>query len=103
MWHTYAAFNYLNITCNLSEALKGPGPIEVLKCDPWDCLLLAEMSIFFMWVFLLLASQLYMNIVEGQTTNENINFKKNMGHGHSHGPKVVMVSLKYYYFVDFFN
>jgi len=92
MWHTYAAFNYLNVTCNFVQAMQGDGPLEVLKCDPWDSLLLVEMSIFFIWVFLLLASQLYMNIVEGQTTNESINWKKHAGHGHghSHGPKVTI-------------
>lgn len=90
MWHTYAAFNYLNVTCNFVQAMQGDGPLEVLKCDPWDSLLLVEMSIFFIWVFLLLASQLYMNIVEGQTTNESINWKKHSGHGHSHGPKVTI-------------
>ena len=92
MWHTYAAFNYLNVTCNFVQAMQGDGPLEVLKCDPWDSLLLVEMSIFFIWVFLLLASQLYMNIVEGQTTNESINWKKHSGHGHSHGPKVTIGS-----------
>ena len=94
IWHAYAAINYLEFVCDLSGKLRGPGPIEVLKCDPWDTLLLAEMSIFFIWVFLLLASQLYMNIVEGQTTNENINYKKHTGHGHSHGPKVTIKVLK---------
>lgn len=48
------------------------------------------MAIFAFWVFLLLTTQLWINLVEGNTTNESINYKRYATgnsyptHGHSH-------------------
>ena len=100
--HGYACVQYLNVRCNATDvftsSLSDPGqpkmePHLLLSCDYWTTTLLILMGIFSLWVFLLLTTQLWMNVIEGATTNESINFKRYaMGnsypvHGHSHGGK----------------
>jgi len=56
---------------------------------------MGEMVIFFIWVFLLLTTQLWMNIVEGATTNESINYKRSHGHSHGGAPSTAADGQRY--------
>lgn len=66
----------LNSTSNNLSEYQQNNPFDVLYCDYYTTTLAVLMSIFGIWVFLLLSTQLWMNIVEGSTTNESINFKR---------------------------
>ena len=91
--HAYGAIEYLKVQCNATaifdiQSHQPVEPLDILTCDTSVSILLGIMVIFGFWVFLLLTTQLWMNLIEGSTTNESINFKRyaaQRGHGHAHG------------------
>lgn len=95
--HAYGAIEYLKVQCNATaifdiQSHQPVEPIDILTCDTSVSILLGIMVIFGFWVFLLLTTQLWMNLIEGSTTNESINFKRyaaQRGHGHAHGRRQV--------------
>jgi len=92
--HGYACLTYMTNVCQIKNInlYKDQPLLQLVHCDYWTTVLVGLMGIFSIWVFLLLTTQLWMNVIEGSTTNESMNFRRyaglggHGGHGHGHGP-----------------
>lgn len=74
LWHLLAAFNYWSVVDRLPDDLVYMDRMWYhMKSTPWVVWIFLNTCFHFIWVFLLLASQIYQMIFCGVTTNERIN------------------------------